>query len=137
MAFMRYSIDGSSYVPGIEEKPVSAISGGAKVGMALSENSDGNLQICGSTTKPLYICVQEQKATPTAGDMLKVVRVLPDTIFETTFSASATSIDRGDKVTIASNGLQVTNTTSSGVAEVVDFPDGVKTSGARVRVRFS
>mgnify|MGYP001537613265 FL=1 len=60
--------------------------------------------------------------------------MLDSIIFETTFSAAATSIKVGDKVTIHTDGLQVNATTTGGVAEVV-WMEGTA-SGAKVRVRF-
>ena len=62
------------------------------------------------------------------------MRVLPDMMFETTFQAAASSVKLGDKVTLHTDGLQVTATTASGVAEVVGM-DGTA-AGDRVRVRF-
>ena len=68
------------------------------------------------------------------GDIIPVMRVLPDMMFETTFQAAASSVKLGDKVTLHTDGLQVTATTASGVAEVVGM-DGTA-AGDRVRVRF-
>lgn len=133
MAFLIYSID-DGHVPAWEYLPCSAIT--PKVGMALTQSS-GNLAIATGTTKPTYISMVEKSAACTAGDLIPVIRVSPDIIFETTISASGTSLNKGDKVTLhASSGLQVTATTSSGVAEIVDFPSGSQASGATVRVRF-
>jgi hypothetical protein len=62
--------------------------------------------------------------------------VEPDQVFETTCSASLSGVAVGSKVTLhASNGCQVTGTTSSGVAEIV-AKDG-DTAGSRVLVKFS
>ena len=56
-------------------------------------------------------------------------------VFETTFSAAATSVKLGNKVTLhASDGMSVTATTTDGVAEVV-YMDGTA-SGSMCRVRF-
>ena len=130
MAFEIYSNENK--VPGIEWLPCSAIT--PKIGMALTQTS-GNLAIATGTVKPTYISMCEKDSACTAGDIIPVIRVLPGTIFETTFSAAATSIKLGDKVTLhASNGLQVTATTTEGVAEVV-YMDGTA-SGSMCRVRF-
>ena len=132
MAFMLYSTD-DGRVPSLEYLPCSAIT--PKVGMALVQSS-GNLAIATGTTKPTYISMVEKTAACTAGDIIPVFRIDPDMIFETTFSASASSVDLGDKVTLhASSGMQVTATESSGVAEVV-YKDG-SSSGDMCRVRFS
>ena len=130
MAFKIHSVDGGR-VPGIEYLPCSAIT--PKVGMALVQSS-GNLALATGTTKPTYISMIDKSAACTAGDIIPVIRVLPDMIFETEFSASASAINLGDKVTLASDGLRVTATTSSGVAEVVYGAGGA--SGDTCRVRF-
>ena len=70
----------------------------------------------------------------TAGDIIPVIRVNKDMIFETTFAAAATSVKLGSKVTLHTDGLQVTGTTASGVAEVV-YMDGTA-AGDMCRVRF-
>ncbi len=133
MAFLIHSIE-DGHVPAWEYLPCSAIT--PKVGMALTQSS-GNLAIATGTTKPTYISMVEKSAACTAGDLIPVIRVTEDIIFETTISASGTSLNKGDKVTLhASSGMQVTATTSSGVAEIVDFPTGSQASGAVVRVRF-
>jgi len=132
MAFLIHSVE-HGRVPAWEYLPCSAIT--PKVGMAMTQTS-GNLAVATGTTKPTYICMCERSAAVTAGEIIPVIRVNEDIIFETTFSASASSIKLGDKVTLhASSGLQVTATTSSGVAEVVGM-DGTA-SGDTVRVRFS
>lgn len=129
--FKIYTVDDGHPLP-IEKLPCGAIT--PKMGMALTQTS-GNLAIATGTTKPTYISMEERDAACTAGEPIQVVRVSPDTIFETTFSASASSIKPGDRVTLhASSGLQVTATTSSGVAEVISM-DGTA-SGSAVRVRF-
>ena len=131
MAFKIHSIDGGR-VPGIEYLPCSAIT--PKVGMALVQSS-GNLALATGTTAPTYISMAEKSAACAAGELIPVIRVLPDMIFETSFSASASAINLGDKVTLASDGLRVTGTTTSGVAEVV-YMDGTA-SGSLCRVRFA
>lgn len=134
MAFLLHSIDGSAKISGIEYLPAGAIT--PKAGMALVQSS-GKLAVCtGASAKPTYISMIEKSAACTSGDIIPVIRVLPDMIFETTLSASGTSLNLGDKVQVAS-GIQVNATTSNGVAEIVEFPTGSQASGAKVRVRFS
>lgn len=132
MAFKVHSTD-DGRVPGIEYLPCGAIT--PKVGMALVQTS-GNLAIATGTSKPAYISMCERETACTAGDVIPVMRVQPDMIFETVWSAAATAINLGDKVTLhASDGLQVTATTTGGVAEVVGM-DGTAV-GNTVRVRFA
>jgi len=118
-----------------EMLPAGAIT--PKVGMALIQSS-GNLAIATGTNAPTYISMCEKESACTAGDMIPVIRVDHDTIYETTNSASFASIKKGDKVTLhASDGLQVTATKTSGVAEVVDFDDvAASGTGGKVYVRF-
>lgn len=140
MAFLLHSID-DGHVPAWEYLPVSAIT--PKVGMALTQTS-GNLAIATAGTAPTYISMVEKDAACTAGDVIPVIRVSKDMIFETTFSAAATSLNVGDKVTLhASNGMQITasktenganSSTINGVAEIVSM-DGTAI-GDTVRVRF-
>lgn len=128
--FLIHSIDDGHDAP-LAYLPAGAIT--PKVGLALTQSS-GLLAVASGTTKPSYICMTERAAAVTSGTVIPVIRVGGDMIFETVFSASASSIKLGDKVTIAGDGLRVTATTSSGVAEVVGM-DG-SASGSTVRVRF-
>ena len=129
--FIPYKTD-DGRVPAWEYLPASAIT--PKVGMALTMTS-GKLALASGTTKPTYISMVEKEVACTAGDIIPVVRVGADMILETTFSAAATSVVPGAKVTVATNGLQVTGTTTDGIAEVVEM-DGT-TAGSKVRVRFA
>lgn len=130
MAFKIYSTD-DNRVPGIEYLPASAIT--PKVGMALTQTT-GQLALATGATAPTYISMCEKDSECTAGDIIPVIRVGKDMILETTFAAAATSIEPGDKVTLHTDGLQVTATTDNGVAEVV-YMDGTA-SGSMCRVRF-
>ena len=115
------------YLPSTAIKP--------SIGMALVLSS-GKLAIATGTTRPTYISMFEAPATLSAGDVIPVIPVERDQIFETTCSASLSGAAVGAKVTLhASNGCQVTGTTSSGVAEIV-AKDG-DASGSRVLVKFS
>ena len=130
--FLLHSTD-DGRIPSIEYLPCGAIT--PKVGMALTQSS-GNLAIATGTTKPTYISMVDKAAACMAGDIIPVFRIDPDMIFETSFSASASDIKLGQKVTLhASSGAQVTATTTSGVAEVV-YMDGTA-SGSMCRVRFA
>ena len=130
MAFLIHSVEGG-YIPSWEYLPAGAIT--PVVGMALYQNA-GNLALASGTTKPTYVSMTERTAALTAGDIIPVVQVNEDIIWKTEWSAAATSIKRGQKVTIATDGLRVTATTTGGVAQVVDF-DGTAV-GDKVRVRL-
>lgn len=130
MAFKIFSTD-DNRIPGIEYLPAGAIT--PKVGMALTQTG-GNLALASGTAAPTYISMCEKDSACTAGDIIPVIRVEKDMILETTFAAAATSIKLGNKVTLHTDGLQVTATTTDGVAEVV-YMDGTA-SGSMCRVRF-
>lgn len=130
MSFLLHTVEGGR-IPAWEYLPCGAIQ--PQVGLALTMTS-GNLAIASGTTAPTYISMREEDAAVTAGTIIPVVRVLDSIVFETTFSAAATSIKVGDKVTISSDGTQVTATKTGGVAEVV-WMEGTA-SGSKVRVRF-
>lgn len=108
-----------------------------KVGMALVQ-ADGSLAIATGTNAPTYISMCEKDSACAAGDLIPVIRVSHDTIYETTNSEAFSGVERGDKVTLhASDGMQVRATTASGVAEVVDFDDDAASgAGGKVYVRF-
>lgn len=90
-----------------------------------------------AATAPTYICMKDADAAVTAGTIIPVVRVDKDRIYETTNSAAFSSAKIGQKVTLHTDGLQVTATTTNGVAEIVDFDDKAKSgAGGTVHVRF-
>ena len=130
MGFLIHSVD-DNRVLGLEYLPCSAIT--PKVGMAMVQAS-GNLALASGTTAPTYISMCERKEACTAGDLIPVVRVQKDIIFGVPAQAAMTSVKLGDKVTIYTDGLQVTATTTSGVAEVVGMEDTA--AGSTVLVRF-
>lgn len=130
MGFMIHSVD-DNRVLGLEYLPCSAIT--PKVGMALVQTS-GNLALASGTTAPTYISMCERETACTAGELIPVVRVQKDIIFGVPAQAAMTSVKLGDKVTIYTDGMKVTATTTSGVAEVVGM-DGTA-AGSTVLVRF-
>lgn len=130
MAFLIHSTDDGHALPW-EYLPAGAIT--PKVGMALTQSS-GNLALASGTTAPTYISMTERDTACTAGDLIPVVRVQKDTVYETTLAASGASLKVGDRVTLHTDGMQVTATTTSGVAEIVEI---IGTAiGGKVRVRF-
>ena len=118
-------------IPPVEYLPCGAIT--PKLGLALVQ-TNGNLAIASGSTKPSYICMTERAAAVTAGTIIPVQRVSEDVIYETISSAAFTSIKQGQKVTLATDGMKVTATTTDGVAEVVDIADTA--AGGKVYVRF-
>ena len=118
------------YMPGTANETIVA-------GEALVLSS-GALTKCGAKVVPTYIAVG-----PVKDGIVPVQRVNRDMIWDTTLQAAGTSLVLGDKVTLHTDGLQVTATTSEtsgetttlvGVAEIVAFEG--KAVGDHVRVRF-
>lgn len=68
-----------------------------------------------ATTTPEFIAQARG-----VGEVIPVVRVMEDDEYESEFSADATSVNVGEKVTLATDGLRVTATTASGVFEITN-----------------
>lgn len=129
MGFMIHSTD-DGRTPAVEYLPAGAIT--PKAGMALTQTG-GQLALAAGAVKPAYISMCERETACIAGEHIPVVRVSEDMIFETKFSAAATAVKLGDKVTISTDGLGVTATTTGGVAEVVYMDGTAKDSMCRIR----
>lgn len=117
--------------PPIEYKTATADESYA-VGEALKVAS-GAVTKCTGTTKPAYVCVGPANA---AGEV-PCVAVQDYMEFETTLGVAPTdsnTVAVGNKVTLHTDGMSVTATTTGGVAEVLAI-DG-QTVGSRVVVRF-
>ena len=117
--------------PPIEYKTATAGESYA-VGEALKQ-SGGKVTLCSGTTKPEYICVGPANDT---GEV-PCVAVQDYMEFQTTLAvapADSATIGVGDKVTIHTDGMQVTATKTSGVAQLVRV-DG-QTVGSVVVVKF-
>lgn len=87
---------------------------------------------CGATAKPTMVC-----AGRVVNGNVPVTRVQDYMEFGTTLSAApadGTTIKAGDKLTLSADGLQVTATTTSGVATVVAIEG--QTVDSIVHVRF-
>lgn len=99
-------------------------------GMVLAYSS-GKLVAAKGTTVPEYVALGNAKVD----EECPVKRVLEDEIYETELSAAGTALKLGDKVTLhASNGLQVTATTTDGIFEIIEM-DGTEI-GSKVRGLF-
>ena len=132
MAFMLHTTD-DGHIPAWEYLPCGAIT--PKVGMALTQTS-GKLAIATGSTAPTYISMTESAAALAAGTLIPVIRVNGNMVFKTTASAALTGVNIGEKVTLhASSGLQVTATTTGGIAELVGMAGTA--SGSEVLVRFA
>lgn len=97
--------------------------------------SGGKLTLATGTKKPEFICNQQAKTACEAGEMVAVTRVAGDIVYQTTIAAAGASLKVGDKVTIHTDGEQVTATTDGGVAQIVRM--GGTAAGDPVWVRFN
>lgn len=129
MAFTLARMD-VGQTPPIEYLPVTA-SETITLGEALVLSS-GKLTKCGATARPGFVAVG-----PAKDGEAPVIRVQDYMEFETALAvapADSASVGVGDKVTLHTDGLQVTATKTSGVAAVT-FIAG-QAVGDLVRVRF-
>ena len=129
MAFMLVTMD-VGVSPAIKYVPATAGEEFA-VGEALVMKS-GAASKCGATTKPTMVCVGKVQ-----DGSVPVVSVQDYMVFGTTLSAApadGTTIKPGDKLTLSAEAMQVTATTSSGVATVVAIEG--QTVDSTVQVRF-
>lgn len=114
--------------PAIKEMAVAAATYG--IGEVLAE-SNGLLTKVTGTVKPAYVsCGVGTKAS---GDILAVNPIYKDMEFTTTLAASG-ALKVGEKVTIHSDSAQVTATTTSGVATLLEITGTA--SGSKVVVKF-
>lgn len=115
LGFIPHIIENGGTIP-LEMMPAAAIT--PKIGLALKFSS-GKLAVCDATTVPEYICMTESDSAVTAGTMIPVMRVNHRVVFSVPAQASMASVALGTKVTLHTDGMQVTATATSGVAEIV------------------
>ena len=96
--------------------------------------SGGTLTKCGATTTPAFIAMADLTAAA-AKRTIPVARVASNQIYEVPVSAAPTSLKVGDKVTLHTDGLQVTATTTSGVVTVENL-NGATAAGDKIVVRI-
>lgn len=111
--------------------PVGAIK--TEVGQAMVL-SGGKLVSATGATAPEFICMERHTEAVADGTYIHVLPVSADVEFETQASAEMSAIKIGDRVTIATDGLRVTATTTDGVARVTAL-EGTAV-GSAVRVCF-
>lgn len=103
-----------------------------QVGEALKLAS-GKVTLCSGAVAPSHVCV----GPIDDNGVVPCVEVQKYMEFETTLGVAPTdsaTVGVGDKVTLHTDGMQVTATKTGGVAEVTDI-DG-QTVGSRVTVKF-
>ena len=90
-----------------------------KVGETLKKASDGSVTKCSGTVEPEFVCMADYVAPSSGAKAIPVTEINAGQLWEVPLQAAGTSLVIGDKVTIHTDGLQVTATTTSGVAEIV------------------
>lgn len=132
MAFLVHSTDDHrvpvlEYLPALTQLQVN-------VGMAMKlDAANGVLSAATGAVKPDYICMCSREAVA-AGEQIPVIRVDSDMVFETSFAVAADALKLGSKVTLHTDGMQITATTENGVAQIITM-DGTAV-GDTCRVRF-
>lgn len=130
--FSIHSIS-DGHVPPLEYLPMGSIT--PQIGTALTL-SGGNLAVASGTTKPMFIVMSNNEADNTSYvNMVPVIRITPDIIFDAIASVAMTGVNAGDSVTLNSYGTGITATKTGGVAEVVRI-DGTAVY-SHVLVRFN
>lgn len=113
---------------------LAAAAGTYQVGQLLSITGGKLTAItAASTTTPAYVCMAD--ATVADGELLPVVRVNEDAIYETTLSAAAASAKVGTKLEVSAGGLEA-DAAATGTFEVVAIMEGTA-KGDTVRGRFA
>ena len=97
--------------------------------------SAGKLTKCGATVVPTHICCEDYTAPASDNRAIIAEPVSADMIFEVPFSAAPSSVNVGDKVTLHTDGLQITATKESGVATIFD-KNGAAAIGDKCLVQF-
>ena len=96
--------------------------------------TSGKLTKCGATAKPEFIAMADC-AADAANRLIPVARVEANQLYEVPVTAAPTSLVEGDKVTLHTDGMQVTATTTSGVVTVESL-NGAAAAGDTIVVRI-
>ena len=96
--------------------------------------TSGKLTKCGATAKPEFIAMADC-AADAAKRLIPVARVEANQLYEVPVTAAPTSLVEGNKVTLHTDGMQVTATTTSGVVTVESL-NGAAAAGDTIVVRI-
>ena len=96
--------------------------------------ASGKFTICGATVKPTHIAMGSVAADATKRT-LAAARVEDNQLYEVPVTAAPTGLTAGSKVTLHTDGLQVTATTTSGVVTVESL-NGASAAGDIIVVRI-
>lgn len=100
---------------------------GVTLGEGLVQTS-GRLTKAAATATPEFIAMKTQAAEATAVTPIPVIRIMEGDIFSTQSMATVASTLVGAKVTLHTDGLLVTATTTNGVFEIVSTDGATTTS---------
>lgn len=128
MAFLPYTYGPGNTTP-FEYLAAGAL-GAVEPGLALKVDA-GKLAKAEANDKPTYIGMLRGDVAD--GDVIPVIRVFEETVFETANSVENASAEVGAKYTIDDTGSMITATTG-GAAELVRIGDTAK--GGTMYVRF-
>lgn len=96
--------------------------------------ASGKLTKASGADIPLFIAETSYVAPAASPAVLAVSRIPKTMRYQTTNAADLSSVPLGSKVTIHTDGLQVTATTTNGIAEIVSKSGNAV--GSRITVRF-
>ncbi len=96
--------------------------------------ANGKVTKCGATVAPTFIAMGSITADST-NRSVAVCRVEKNQVYEVPVTVAPTALQVGDKVTLHTDGLQVTATTTSGVITIVDL-NGATAVGDKLVVRI-
>ena len=103
---------------------------GCTIYEALTESS-GRLTKCAATSTPEYIAMATVAAAATSVEEVPLIRVSENMQFEVMSMATVATTVIGNKVTLHTDGLTITATTSSGVFEISQTDGATTTSHCR------
>lgn len=105
-----------------------------QVGQALVLTGGALTPISSGTARPEFISLGYISASKEKRE-IPVARVNDEQVYEVPITAAPTSLKVGSKVTLASDGLGVTATTTDGVATIVNLK-GAAEIGDKILVKF-
>ena len=105
-----------------------------QIGQAVALTGGVLAPVTAGTTKPEFISLGYVSASAEKREV-PVARVNDEQVYEVAVSASPSSLQVGSKVTLTTDGLEVTATTASGVATIVNLK-GASAEGDKVLVKF-
>ena len=94
----------------------------------------GLLTKAAGTDQPTFICLKDVPAESTSVPNIPVLKITPILEFETTSTVAVPASNIGAKVTLSTDGTQVTNTTTGGTFMVLQTSN---TAGGAVRGKFN